>query len=268
MKSRPIFSYTLSIMKKIILFGLLLFLELPVRSQETPLRWLGLEGALNARDAGGYRTQDGSRLRWGVLYRSNQLGTLTETGQDRFRALGIKTVVDFRMVSQVAAQPDVECVSQTATYHHFPIGIDGVTGEEIYSNIVTRYAEELAQAFRLLAKSENLPFLCHCVVGKDRTGVFIALVHRLLGVSSEDILADYLLSNEIYYWVYAEWLQVVLTMVDEEGGIETFLTNRGVDIETQMAIRSNLLEPVSGIDRWDRIKTPGEFCIERVDISN
>jgi protein-tyrosine phosphatase len=39
------------------------------------------------------------------------------------------------------------------------------------------------------------PTLIHCAAGKDRTGVSVALLLRLVGVSREDVLADYLLTS-------------------------------------------------------------------------
>lgn len=38
--------------------------------------------------------------------------------------------------------------------------------------------------------------LIHCAAGKDRTGISIALLLRLVGVSREDVLADYQLTEE------------------------------------------------------------------------
>lgn len=217
-------------------------------------RLLGVEGVENARDSGGYPAQDGKMVRWGVLYRSNQLGYMTDLGRERFLDLKIRTVVDFRMVSQVDALPDPAVVMETAAYHHFPILIEGGTSEEIYLNIINKCSDSLAQAFILLADPQNYPFLCHCVVGKDRTGVFIALVHQLLGVSRDDSMADYLLSASISsaFYVDANWLNTVFSIVDEEGGIETFLENRGVNRDIQQAIRANLLTPASAVQSWER----------------
>ncbi len=228
-----------------------LYAALSAWGNEPGNRWLGIEGVANARDAGGYPTKDGAHVRWGTFLRANQLGTLSEKGLERFRELRIRTVVDFRMDSQVAAFPDIDSVSDTAAYYHFPIGIDGSSYEEIYLNIVDVYSSMLKQAFVLLADPFNLPLLCHCSAGKDRTGIFVALVHRLLGVSNEDIMSDYLLSLEINYYVHPDWLQVVLTRIDEEGGIEMFLANRGIDGELQRAIRANLLERSSSVLQWD-----------------
>ena len=50
--------------------------------------------------------------------------------------------------------------------------------------------------FSMLADEENhLPMYFHCAQGKDRTGFLATLFQALLGVSKEDILRDYLLSN-------------------------------------------------------------------------
>jgi protein-tyrosine phosphatase len=51
-----------------------------------------------------------------------------------------------------------------------------------------------AQYFQVLAESDR-PVLIHCAAGKDRTGMLAALTHHLLGVSRDDLLADYLLTN-------------------------------------------------------------------------
>ncbi|MGH6972726.1 MAG: tyrosine-protein phosphatase, partial [Caulobacteraceae bacterium] len=48
---------------------------------------------------------------------------------------------------------------------------------------------------RHLAKAEG-PALVHCSAGKDRTGMIVALTHIVLGVCEDDVLADYLLTND------------------------------------------------------------------------
>ncbi|MBH9877726.1 tyrosine-protein phosphatase, partial [Clostridioides difficile] len=42
----------------------------------------------------------------------------------------------------------------------------------------------------------NLPILNHCTAGKDRTGVGSAIILMILGVSRENIMKDYLKSND------------------------------------------------------------------------
>ncbi|WP_051970140.1 tyrosine-protein phosphatase [Kitasatospora azatica] len=74
---------------------------------ELAARSLGLAGAVNARDLGGYRTVDGRVLRTGVALRSDGLNRLTEADRAPFAALGIRHVVDLRSLDEVReAGPD------------------------------------------------------------------------------------------------------------------------------------------------------------------
>ena len=43
----------------------------------------------------------------------------------------------------------------------------------------------------------NGPVLFHCSGGKDRTGMFSALLLTMLGVEHAQVIQDYLLSNEV-----------------------------------------------------------------------
>jgi protein-tyrosine phosphatase len=43
---------------------------------------------------------------------------------------------------------------------------------------------------------EDGPILVHCAAGKDRTGIVIAVLLSALGVSEDDVIADYLLTGE------------------------------------------------------------------------
>ena len=47
-----------------------------------------------------------------------------------------------------------------------------------------------------LARPPHQPALLHCTSGKDRTGWAAALLLLLLGVSREDVMQDYLLTND------------------------------------------------------------------------
>ncbi|WP_055586221.1 tyrosine-protein phosphatase [Streptacidiphilus griseoplanus] len=64
-------------------------------------RSLGLEGALNARDLGGYRTGDGRSVRHGVALRSDALHRLSAGDLDTLSALGLRQVVDLRGLAEV-----------------------------------------------------------------------------------------------------------------------------------------------------------------------
>ncbi|MER7751046.1 tyrosine-protein phosphatase [Kitasatospora sp. NPDC097643] len=70
-------------------------------------RSLGLRGAINARDLGGYRTADGRLLRHGVALRSDGLNHVTAEDLGPLGALGLRRVVDLRSLDEVReAGPD------------------------------------------------------------------------------------------------------------------------------------------------------------------
>jgi protein tyrosine/serine phosphatase len=48
--------------------------------------------------------------------------------------------------------------------------------------------------FAALAEADGAT-LVHCMAGKDRTGIVVALTHHVLGVARDDILKDYLATN-------------------------------------------------------------------------
>lgn len=64
-----------------------------------------------------------------------------------------------------------------------------------YRHLVRTQAAQLGRVLALLSEKDNLPLLVHCRGGKDRTGLVVALVHLLLGVSQEDVFDDFLLTN-------------------------------------------------------------------------
>ena len=74
----------------------------------------------------------------------------------------------------------------------------------------------------LLTESKT-PLLFHCAAGKDRTGVAAALILSLLGVSDQDIVKDYL-----------------LTQAELEGHIETWLTGGATDSQNNRDFQNSL----------------------------
>ncbi|MFC9325181.1 tyrosine-protein phosphatase [Kitasatospora sp. NPDC057015] len=85
---------------------------LPDEPRRTPVdgsaaRSLGLRGAVNARDLGGYRTADGRVLRHGVALRSDGLNRLTDQDLDLLAGHGLRRIVDLRSLDEVReAGPD------------------------------------------------------------------------------------------------------------------------------------------------------------------
>src|SRR3954464_12281090 len=86
--------------------------------QDSPVRHLGLQGASNFRDLGGYPTADGRTTRWRHIFRSNHLGQLTAADVEIVRALGVRSAFDFRGAGERAAGV---CGFSEIAVHSLPI---------------------------------------------------------------------------------------------------------------------------------------------------
>ena len=70
----------------------------------TAERGVSLEGSVNFRDLGGYVTRDGSRVKWGQVFRSDSLARLTAEDKSFLKQMGIKVVCDFRTKAEGAVK--------------------------------------------------------------------------------------------------------------------------------------------------------------------
>lgn len=181
-----------------------------------------LEGAFNFRDFGGYRIQNGSKIKPGLLYRSESLARLTENDLEKIESLGIKVVCDLRTHDEVRKEPDRIPNNSGVKSIHIPMKSKRhnelaliarifalVTGKarkmdfekvliEIYREFVTDFTEEFSSILKLITDNNNLPILIHCKGGKDRTGFACALIQLILDTSSELVEQDYLFTNECF----------------------------------------------------------------------
>ena len=75
--------------------------------QTEEYRKIFLDGTHNTRELGGYKTTDGKKVKWGVLYRSDKLSDLSTDDQEYLSSLGIKNVIDFRSSNEKSEDPDL-----------------------------------------------------------------------------------------------------------------------------------------------------------------
>jgi protein-tyrosine phosphatase len=177
------------------------------------IRRLPLEGAKNFRDLGGYRASDGRYVRWGLLYRSNYLAQLTVKDSEYLNRLGIRLVCDVRTEGERMRAPD-HWVGAAPKFLFVPIGPNGdgtLTPDDLKRRVASinaqskdpvrgydypiDYALQYGKIVRRIAAGD-LPAVEHCTSGKDRTGVFSAILLTALGVPREVVIRDYLLTNQ------------------------------------------------------------------------
>ncbi|GGF97711.1 putative phosphotyrosine protein phosphatase [Rhodococcoides trifolii] len=173
-----------------------------------------LSGAWNYRDVGGLRTTDGGIVRSGVLHRASALRRLDDDGRAALADLGITDVFDLRGDAEVEregadltpesvrvhARPYWNYRGETAP-HEAPSVPDEATAIEHMLTSYTRFPsldgarDAIRSVVETIVAGEG-GVLVHCAAGKDRAGWTVATVLRAAGVTEEDVLADYLRSND------------------------------------------------------------------------
>ncbi|MGL3149925.1 tyrosine-protein phosphatase [Microbacterium sp. A82] len=156
---------------------------------------LEVDGVFNVRDVGGMPAESG-RIRTGTLLRSGNLVQATAVGIAELERR-VTHIVDLRDGQEVATAPSPP-LSMTTT--HLPLFLGSVTSffeedlslGQMYRQLVEESAARIVDAIRVIAQNEST--LVHCTVGKDRTGVTVALALAAVGADREAVIADYALT--------------------------------------------------------------------------
>ncbi|PAV24021.1 tyrosine serine phosphatase [Pyrrhoderma noxium] len=179
-----------------------------------------IEGVINFREYGFLSAQTKidsppiPLVRPGILYRSGELTRLTETGKAQLKNLGITTVFDFRSETEIlkykSATPEIKGmkfvhvpVSDTGEYDPMALAarVAKFASDEksafaaLYSGILENGGPAFETVLRHLKDRPGEPCLIHCTAGKDRTGVFAAILQLLLGADDDSIAHDYNLTT-------------------------------------------------------------------------
>jgi protein-tyrosine phosphatase len=185
-----------------------------------------LDGAQNVRDLGGYRTAHGREVTRGAVFRGDALSQLTPADVTTLSGLRLRTVVDFRLPGEVLVNgedrlPDGATLirlptpgADIGTFYDLIASADHARQQatlgqgratqfmlDVHRGFVAdqRQRDGFGIALRMMADArQGLPLLYHCTSGKERTGWMTAIVLTALSVPHATVLADYLLSNDIY----------------------------------------------------------------------
>jgi protein-tyrosine phosphatase len=257
-------------------------------------RKLAFDGLHNFRDFGGYAAGD-RRMASRRFFRSAHHALASDSDLARLADLNIGAIVDLRRPDERERQPSRRWTgfAGTVVENHDDDEARGMEswGEfmstwdmtrESFRDYILRYytraphvprlVDLYSQYFETLARVEG-GIVVHCAAGKDRTGLIVALTHALAGVHRDDIIADYLLTNDperfnafgaewakaieaergrapdldvIHYvmGVEAEYLETSLRVIDEQhGGAQAYVRDvLGVDAQKRAVIETRLFE--------------------------
>lgn len=210
-------------------------------------RMLSIDGIVNVRDCGGWKTTDGYVIRQGVLYRGSELDgaveaefKLTEEGlRQMLEDLGIRTDLDLRY--QDADENPKSPLGEDVLYIYY----DAPSYTSVFK---TRGMEVVRKFFADLAENTHYPAYLHCTYGVDRTGTFCYLLGAMLGMSESDLQREYEMSTMYFTWVAPNSQRSLLEGLKAYPGdslreqTEAYLTACGVTRQQMDTIRDIFLE--------------------------
>jgi len=190
-------------------------------------------------------------LKSGLLYRTATLSVFQDELQfgQLIKKHKIKTIIDLRADREIKEKPYYNKVISDMKYikcqldpwnqpQWFISEFHHGTNEDIaYRYFAIGCRDKIKSAFEAILAENSGATAIHCFAGKDRTGIFVSLIHLLSGASIDTVYTDYLASEVD---VKLNRLQVVLDVIDQEGGIETYLKNCGLSADQLTALKIKL----------------------------
>lgn len=197
----------------------------------------------NFRDIGGLKTEDGRYTQSGFVFRSSQLSSVPIDDLthilDEYR---INRIVDFRTNDEILKHGGYsQNFRSDIEYIRFPLQCEGIVRDEIirrergfygdkylYYHLLKNETAAFKKTFDLISEAKDRPIVLHCIAGKDRTGIMIALLLLMLNVSKEEILLDYLKTRK----ADPENFYHLMNLIGERGGISAYIRDIGVEQST------------------------------------
>lgn len=173
-----------------------------LKTLDAPGRFITTEGIPNVRDIGGWKTADGKKVKYGLVYRggkTNNTGVNSCSPYDNklfSETLGVETEIDLRTQDaddggqSKSVFDDVFYYKTTLTQYSY-IFPDFEQEEPMPRSYDKRSKYSIREIFKVLADEENYPIMFHCNAGADRTGTVAFLINGVLGVSYEDLTRDF-----------------------------------------------------------------------------
>jgi protein-tyrosine phosphatase len=261
---------------------------------------LPLDGLVNARDLGGFPTTDGRITKYGVFVRSEVPKELSENDLQFLKDYGITLSLDLRSASEAKTLPSVFSALDWVTYHPCPMMNEDtakaskkeheetdknpnpvpppnadksfwdIDWAPVYIHILETGCEWVRRIITTTAEWEG-GIHYHCFTGKDRTGIFTALLLGLCNVDIRDIMWDYSLSQTClrpfyekmdtgilftkedgspdftrgFYRTAPDTMETVLRhLIDKYGSVTDYIRFCGVSEDLILKLRDKMTETV------------------------
>jgi len=206
----------------------------------TAERALPMQQLTNFRDFGGYYNDNNLQTQWGKLYRSPSLNYATKTDLKFLDVLKIKTVIDLRTDNDRLKYPykykGGQTISLSLRENTHPFFLDKILSKQMKKNdvlimqqdnlsyIMENNTDHFEQMFDILTDKTKYPIVISGDLGKDKTGIASALILSALGVDRDQIISDFLLSNElINYDLFVPDLEIYFSDLDVQQTMKAML---------------------------------------------
>lgn len=224
------------------------------------MRGLSVKGSYNTRDTGGLKTSDGTVTQHKILIRSGNLDKVTEDGQKYLLDYGLKTIIDLRDEWENEYYPNVFEHSDRVSYHNLPLIGDELSHDSDWQHETDLYVElhelyikyiegcqvQIGKIIATIAESET-GIIVHCYAGKDRTGIIMALLLASIGVSDDDIVADYALSYGQIQHLVKEWREYA---IENGRDLEQLERDAGSKPETMIQMLKHIRQKYGSVRQY------------------
>ena len=118
--------------------------------------------------------------------------------------VGLRSIIDLRLDYEVQVEGRGILAEHSVAHHNLPFSVHTAEQDRAvpilqqddpmvphYLGYLSSTPESVVGVVQVIATSDGVPAIIHCAAGKDRTGVAVALVLAIAGVSDEDIAWEY-----------------------------------------------------------------------------
>jgi len=186
---------------------------------------------------------DAIKIKEGLIFRT---ASLSEVNKELVRKFlnenNVKIIIDLRGKNELERRLQYNRYYDNDIKEKYVKNIPIEPSEHFYTSFLADFQGEIKVIFEeYFSKTAIDRLIIHCEAGKDRTGIVVAILLNLLGVSRKLIIEDYLLS---FKDTKSNYIESILRILDEEyGGVKNYLLDHcGVSKKTVDNIIDSFLD--------------------------